>query len=384
MYTSPMQSRKDNYDQRIRVGILFGGKSAEHEVSLKSAESILQAIDTAQFEPILIGIDKTGRWHFDADVARKVSPANRLQAIAADASDGTTVALVPGAGDGSLVAVNKSNAISTLDVIFPVMHGPMGEDGTIQGLLELANIPYVGSGILGSAVGMDKDIMKRLLRDGGIAVADFEVVRTDNLSSEDVDRLVQRLGMPLFVKPANMGSSIGVSKVNSKEGLLPAITEALQFDAKVLVERTVIGDEIECAILGNDNPQASIVGRVIPNRGFYSYEAKYIDENGAILEIPSDIAPDISEKARATAIEAFSVLGCEGMSRVDMFATKDGAIMVNEINTIPGFTKISMYPKLWEASGVPYTELITQLIRLAIEHFERRQKLQTTYKRHLR
>jgi D-alanine-D-alanine ligase len=376
-----MHTSHTGSSRKIRVGILFGGKSAEHEVSLRSAKNVLQAIDTDKFEPVLVGIGKDGRWHYAADQAA-ISGDRDVQ-LTAERDGDSTVTLMPGSRDGALTATAGPDADASLDVVFPILHGPMGEDGSIQGFLELANLPYVGPGILGSAIGMDKDVMKRLLRDAGIAVADFEVVRTAALSPAEVEKLLQRLGLPLFVKPANMGSSVGVTKVNTAEDLLPAIADALRFDLKVLVERAIVGDEIECAVLGNDDPQASVIGRVIPTDGFYSYEAKYIDDKGAALEIPADISPEVSERARAVAIQVFNILSCEGMSRVDMFATKDGSIVVNEINTIPGFTKISMYPKLWEVSGLTYTDLITRLIELAIARFERRQKLATTYDGHM-
>jgi D-alanine-D-alanine ligase len=372
----------ESHGRKIRVGILFGGKSAEREVSLQSAKNVLQAIDKDQFEPVLIGIAKTGAWHFNTQ--QKLSDDPLLSALESSNAASTSVTLLPGGQERQLISPQDRGFQETLDVVFPVLHGPMGEDGTIQGFLELANIPYVGSGVLGSAIGMDKDVMKRLLRDAGLPIADFEVVTSASLSDLHADELISKLGLPLFVKPANMGSSVGVSKATSANELIAAVAEASRFDVKVLVEKAITGDEIECAILGNSNPQASVIGRIIPHEGdFYSYEAKYIDENGAILEIPAKLSSNISEKARQTAISAFTVLGCEGMSRVDMFACKDGSIVVNEINTIPGFTKISMYPKLWEASGVSYTELITRLIHLAIERFEQRQKLEVSYRGHI-
>jgi D-alanine-D-alanine ligase len=372
-----MQDHSKSAKRKIRVGILFGGKSAEHEVSLRSAQNVLEALDKERFEPVLIGIDKTGKWHFDP----------QQKAIGSDVVEpgsDMAVTLQPGNTSRQLVGAYDLKPQTAVDVVFPVLHGPMGEDGTVQGFLELADIPYVGPGILGSAVGMDKDVMKRLLRDAGIPVADFAVLTSAELSVDDAADLIKQLGLPLFVKPANMGSSVGVSRVDKTGDLRQAIEEALQFDVKVLVERAIAGDEIECAVLGNDRPEASIIGRIIPSSGnFYSYEAKYLDEDGAVLEIPAVISKDVSERARETAIETFKVLGCEGMSRVDMFAQKDGTILVNEINTIPGFTAISMYPKLWEASGLPYTDLISHLIDLAIERFEQRHKLRTTYNSHL-
>ena len=367
---------------KIRVGILFGGKSAEHEVSLQSAKSILQAIDKQKFEPVLIAIDKAGKWHYG--ISHEALLSGDTAKIAKALTDVAPATVLPDSGTNSLaIASGSGHSDLALDVIFPVLHGPMGEDGSVQGFLELANLPYVGSGVLGSAIGMDKDVTKRLLRDADITVADFIVLRSAGLTGEQTEATVQKLGLPLFVKPANMGSSIGVSKVETADGLVPTVREALRFDTKVLVEQAIVGSEIECAVLGNDNPQASVIGQVIPQNSFYSYEAKYIDEDGAVLEIPARIPSGVAEKARQLAIKTFTTLGCEGMARVDMFACQDGSIVVNEINTIPGFTKISMYPKLWEASGLPYTQLIDRLIELAIERFERRKQLSTSYDNHL-
>lgn len=371
------QSAQDSHDRKLKVGILFGGKSAEHEVSIESAKNVIQALDADAFEPVLIGIDKSGKWHLDAThmlTGGSASPSSNQPPST------ESMTLLPGGTDGRLIGEDGQNS-HQLDVIFPVLHGPKGEDGAIQGFLELANLPYVGPGILGSAVGMDKDVMKRLLRDAGIRVTDFITVTARDLSTLQPGEVIEKFGLPLFVKPANMGSSVGVTKVESTDGLLQALRLALQFDTKALIEKAVVGDEIECAVLGNDDPKASIVGRIIPTKeDFYSYEAKYVDENGAMLEIPANIPDDVAQRAQAVAIQTFKALGCEGMSRVDMFACGDGSVVVNEINTIPGFTKISMYPKLWEASGVSYTNLITQLLHLAIERFTQRQRLQTTYK----
>lgn len=368
-----------NPKRKIRVGIIFGGKSAEHEVSILSAKNVLQAINKEKYEPTLIAIDKSGGWHFDLSQEALLNGS-----ISRQLSDSSSV---PATSElehlFSRDAKVASKANQPFDVIFPILHGPMGEDGVMQGLLEMANLPYVGPGVLGSAIGMDKDVMKRLLRDSGINVADFTVLKSADLNKKQVDEIVQKLGLPLFVKPANMGSSIGVSKVDIADKLVDAVQEALHFDSKVLVERTVVGDEIECAVLGNDYPKASVIGRIIPKNDFYSYQAKYIDEDGAALEIPAQLPSDVTEKARRVAIQAFTATGCEGLARVDMFARQDGTILVNEINTIPGFTKISMYPKLWEASGLTYAHLIDRLLELAIERYKRRQNLATNYDGHL-
>lgn len=351
-----------SHSQKICIGIVYGGKSAEHDVSLRSAKNVLDALDTKRFMPICIGIAKDGTWYLDTHQAMLEGAAKGIIRIAP----------VLG-GNGLLTGIDRPEIDEKVDVIFPVLHGPMGEDGTVQGILELAGIPYVGPGVLGSAIGMDKDVMKRLLRDADIAVTDFITITETHIHPEAI---IQRFGLPLFVKPANMGSSVGVTKVDAQKALLPAIRDALHFDTKILVEKAVAGDEIECAVLGNTNPQASIVGRIIPRKGdFYSYEAKYLDENGAVLEIPANIPPNSAEEARRIALKVFTALSCQGMARVDMFLRPDGRIIVNEINTIPGFTNISMYPKLWEATGVAYGELISQLIDLALERFQQRKRL---------
>lgn len=366
---------------KLRVGILFGGKSAEHEVSLQSARNIFNAVDKDKFEPVLIGIDKLGRWHFEEE--DKLLEGVSLAALTGIQPD-TMVTLVPGDTNKGLIGAKNLKTHTELDVIFPIVHGPMGEDGTIQGLLELANIPYVGSGILGSAIGMDKDVMKRLLSFNGIKVADFKVIYPQDINNLKTDKLVKELGLPLFVKPANMGSSVGVSMVKDVKDLKPALIEAFKFDNKALIERAIVGEEIECAVLGNDKPKASIIGKIIPKRdGFYSYEAKYVDESGAVLQIPAEIDEEVANKARDVALKAFYALECSGMARVDMFACPDGSIVVNEINTIPGFTKISMYPKLWAASGVSYQDLITELINLGLERYEQKQMLHTSYDGHI-
>lgn len=350
---------------KLIVGIFFGGKTAEHEISLLSAKNVLAALDREKFEPVLIGIDRQGQWH-------RSDASGENDSLAVDET-AAVLAMTPGSG----TLVDTEGKTLKIDVAFPVLHGPMGEDGSIQGLFELADIPYVGPGILGSAVGMDKEVMKRLLTEADIPSAPFIALK----SHEEINlpAIFATLGTPVFVKPANMGSSVGVSKAWNEEELLKAMTEAFLYDSKILVEQAVAGDEIECAVLGNEKPQASAVGHIIPkNDDFYSYDAKYIDEDGAILEIPARLSDELIEKVQTRAVEAFQVLGAEGMSRVDMFVTKDGEILVNEINTIPGFTKISMYPKLWEEAGLPVKDLVTRLIELAIERREGRAALKTS------
>jgi len=321
-----------------KIGILFGGKSAEHEISLLSANNVHEAIDKEKFEPVLIKIDKSGKWQI--------------------------------------------NDIFGCDVIFPILHGPFGEDGTIQGLLKLADIPFVGPGVLGSAVGMDKDVMKRLLRDADIPIGKFFVVQKHEKfpSFNEVEAAFNSTGkgLPFFIKPANMGSSVGISKVRSEAELTAALKEAFLYDTKVIIEEFIAGREIECAVLGNEEPAASVPGEITPSHDFYSYDAKYIDDNGAALQIPAQLDEDTAKRIQALAIKVFKTLCCEGLSRVDLFLKDNGELVVNEINTMPGFTKISMYPKMWEASGLSYTDLITRLIELAINRFERDKLLKTS------
>ncbi len=359
-------------NNKIKVGILFGGKSAEHEVSLQSAKNVAEAIDKNKYEVVLIGIDKTGKWLLNSDSSKFLLNSQDPKLIALNKQNTLSVSLSPESKGFLSDGLNKNNKI---DVIFPILHGPFGEDGTVQGLLKLAGIPFVGSGVLGSAVGMDKDIMKRLLRESGIPVANFMVFK--NKDEISYKKVVKNLGLPLFVKPANLGSSVGISKVSNEIEFKNAIKKAFQYDTKILIEESIIGREIECAVLGNDKPIASIPGEVILNTDFYSYETKYIDENGAMVNIPAKLSKSNIAKIQKLAIKTFEVLSCEGLGRVDMFIKDNGDILVNEINTIPGFTSISMYPKLWEASGISYTKLIDILIKLAIERFNKEQKLKT-------
>jgi D-alanine-D-alanine ligase len=289
------------------------------------------------------------------------------------------VALVPKDNRNQLVNLSSRESLGPIDVVFPVLHGPFGEDGTVQGLLKLFNVPFVGASVLGSAIGMDKDVMKRLLRDAGIPIPDFLVFHKESIDEIDFEQVKKQLGLPLFIKPANLGSSVGIHKVKDESQFMPAILDAFQYDVKILIEEYIKGREIECSVLGNENPIVSIPGEIIPQHEFYSYEAKYIDEKGASLEIPAKLSPEIIKQIQDVALRAFKALCCEGMARVDFFLRNEKEIFVSEINTIPGFTKISMYPKLWEASGIPYTELIDKLIQLALERFEREKKIKISY-----
>lgn len=383
-------------DPRVRVGVLFGGESPEHEVSLRSAKNVIEAIDRERYDIVLIGIDRRGRWHLadESRFLRHASDPRRIRLPHAPVrlalTPGRRARIVPviphepespGEPEDSGEGRPDAAELPELDVIFPVLHGPFGEDGTVQGLLRLAHLPFVGPGILGSAVCMDKDVAKRLLRDAGIPVAPFITVLS-RAEAPSWDEAVAALDAPIFVKPANMGSSVGVSKAETDADYRRALDEAFSFDTKVLLERTIRGREIEISVLGNETPEASIPGEIAPTHAFYSYEAKYLDHDGADLLIPADLDAGTTARAREIAVRAFRALCCEGMARVDLFLATEpcgplpsGSLVINEINTLPGFTRISMYPKLWDASGVSYPELIDRLIRLAIERAERDERL---------
>jgi D-alanine-D-alanine ligase len=362
--------------KKINVAVIFGGRSAEHEVSLQSARNVIQSLDKDRFEPILIGIDRTGRWFLNENTIHILNSESTIMIQLADQGD--EIALTPTGKNSRLINMNNNAAVSHIDVIFPVLHGPFGEDGTIQGLAKMANIPCVGAGILGSAIGMDKDIMKRLLRDAGIQTARFLSLSKETKKHYPYNQIVNQLGNNFFVKPANLGSSVGINKVSDKVNYEKAIEEAFCYDNKIIIEEQINGREIECAVLGNENPIASVAGEIIPADEFYSYNAKYIDKDGAKLVIPAPISDELLKKVQKISLKTFKILECRGMARVDMFITNAEKIIINEINTIPGFTKISMYPKLWEYSGISYKELITKLILLAIEDFENREKLKIT------
>ena len=359
--------------KKLRVGILFGGKSAEHEVSLQSAKNVYDAIDREKYQPLLIGIDKSGRWLLN-DESRFLLDANDPRHIRLNPSS-DEVALVP-RSKGAISSLSALNSGKAVDVVFPILHGPFGEDGTVQGLLKLAEIPFVGAGVLASAACMDKDVMKRLLRDAGLPIGKFQSLLSNDKIPE-YEEINASLGTPFFIKPANMGSSVGVSKVHNEEEYLLAVKEAFEYDTKITIEEFIPGRELECSVLGGDEITASVPGEVKPSHEFYSYDAKYIDENGASLIIPADVSAETAERIRKLAIAVFKTLCCEGLARVDFFLKEDGVIIVNEINTMPGFTRISMYPKLWEASGISYTKLIDRLIELAIGRFEKEKKIKT-------
>jgi D-alanine-D-alanine ligase len=397
--------------KKLRVGILFGGRSGEHEVSLLSAASVFNAIDKDKFEVVPIGITKEGRWVTAGDAERllKGQPAGEgagstqphLRAGDPDATPGAAVlaageavvvppepqrqggSLSPFQTDAALTRRASDRAIN-VDIIFPVLHGTFGEDGTIQGLLELADLPYVGAGVLGSAAGMDKDIMKSLFRAAGLPIVKHvTVLRSEwEANSKKVQKLVEsRLKYPVFVKPANLGSSVGISKAHDGKELGPAIEEAAKFDRKIVIEQGVGGKkqkarEIECSVLGNDSPEASVPGEIVPGKEFYDYTAKYVDE-GSKLIIPAKLSKAETRTVQQLAISAFKAVDCSGLARVDfLMDAKAGKIYLNEINTMPGFTSISMYPKLWAASGLAYSELIERLIQLGLERHQEKKKNQ--------
>jgi len=373
--------------KKTRVIILFGGRSAEHEISLLSARNVYLALDRERFEPVLVGIDKQGRWHLEAEQTL-LAAAGDPRALKLRASGRPLdVPVYPEAREQASLSPSVQTLESRLllrqdDVVFPVLHGTYGEDGTVQGLLELADVAYVGPGTLGSALGMDKDVTKRLLAQAGIPVVPWRLVRATDFVRDRAATLAvaSELGFPVFVKPANAGSSVGVSKVATATALEPALIQALQFDTKVLVETAVCAREIECAVLGNEQPQASIPAEIVVHHkdGFYSYDAKYVDENGAEARIPAALSPELAARVRQLSVETFRCLELAGMTRVDFFLDKnDGTLYVNEVNTIPGFTAISMYPKMWEAAGISQKELVSRLIDFAIERRASRRRLKT-------
>jgi D-alanine-D-alanine ligase len=379
--------------KKLRVGVLFGGRSGEHEVSLLSAASILQAIDRDKFDVTPIGITKEGRWLAAADARSLLEGdqsviARRLRAGDPEATPGakllhegmpTLLAPEPGA---------QAPAGNAIDVVFPVLHGTFGEDGTIQGLFELAGIAYVGSGVLGSSAGMDKDVMKRLFAQAALPIVKHVSLLRDDWrksSRKSIARIEAALKYPLFVKPANLGSSVGINKAHDRKELGPALNEAAKYDRKLVIEEGVGGKkkrarELEVAVLGNDDPRASVVGEIIPSKEFYDYEAKYLSE-GSVPVIPAKLTRTETRKIREMAVAAFKACDLAGLARVDFLMEPDGRrrIYLNEVNTLPGFTQISMYPKLWEATGLGYRDLITRLIELALDR--QAEKAQTTYSR---
>jgi D-alanine-D-alanine ligase len=382
--------------RKLRVGVIYGGRSGEHEVSVASAASVIKHLDRTRYEPVPIRIEKDGRWTIADRAPTAISAAEVIEQARVltprAPRPGRETVLLAHPSEDTLMTIERrtssnsdvDHAVVTglgLDVVFPVLHGPLGEDGTVQGLLELANVPYVGPGVLASAVGMDKAAMRLVFSARGLPIAPW-ITFTRRQWDADRVRVTENalaLGLPVFVKPANLGSSVGISKVKSAEGLAASVEAALEFDRKVVVEAAVLdAREIECAVLGNDEPEASVPGEVIPSREFYDYQAKYLDADSQTI-IPADLPGDVVAEVRRLAIEAFRAIDAAGMSRVDFLLSRTtGALFVNEINTIPGFTTISMYSKMWEATGVTYPMLVDRLIKLAVERHGEKQRLRTS------
>jgi D-alanine-D-alanine ligase len=370
-------------DNKLKVGVLFGGRSGEHEISLLSARAILSAMNPDKYEVIQVGITHDGLWLIGENVLEKFSEGNSL-------NDLTPATMLADPSRQGLYAIQIADQgelirqISKLDVVFPVLHGTYGEDGTIQGLFELAEIAYVGAGVLGSSLGMDKGVFRDIMRANNIPQVETLVILRDDIArslDEVIEKAESLAAYPLFTKPANLGSSVGITKCQNRSDLMEGLMDACRYDRRILVERGLQAREIEVSVLGNDEPIASVPGEVIPSADFYSYEAKYIDDRSELL-IPAPIPFEISQQVREIAIRAYKAVDCAGMARVDFLLDKDtGEVFLNEINTIPGFTKISMYPKLWEASGLSFEDLVNRLIELALERRADRDRTEWRYQR---
>lgn len=363
-------------DGRLRVGVLFGGRSGEHEISLRSASTIIAALDAARYEIVPVGITPDGRWWTGPGVLEMLAAHER--ALRPLVPCGHEVTLVPEPSRRALFVLDGGNQIP-LDVVFPVLHGPCGEDGTVQGLFELAGVAYVGAGVLASALGMDKGAMKAAFRDAGLPVCRWIVTRPHHERVETIrERIETAFGFPCFVKPANLGSSLGIAKVRTPEALDTALREAASWDPKVLVEEAVVARELECGVIGDTEPEASVVGELVPSHDFYDYADKYVDD-GARLLVPAPVTAAVAEAARLLAVRAFRAIDCTGLARVDFFLERDGErLLVNEINTMPGFTAASMFPRLWEASGLALPELLDRLIALALDRHAARARRRTS------
>jgi D-alanine-D-alanine ligase len=369
--------------KKIRVGLVFGGRSGEHEVSLASATSVMANLDSETYEVVPIGITKEGSWLLGTDPPTLLATESQVGENTTNAEQTTAVTFTGDPSLRRLIPMQGNEPLGekgALDVIFPVLHGTYGEDGTLQGMLEMANVPYVGCGVLGAALGMDKEKMKMIFQALGLPIVDYLVYRRSQWerSPETImDAIEQRLGHPCFVKPVNLGSSVGISKAHDRGELEQAIGLAAEFDSKIIVERGINCRELECAVLGNDEPIASVVGEVIASNEFYDYNAKYLDNMSQVI-IPANIPQAVADEVRRQSVNAFLALDLNGLARVDFFLDKiSGQVYINEVNTMPGFTQISMYPKLWEASGLPYAELLNRLIELAIERYEDKQRNRT-------
>ncbi len=369
--------------KKMRVGIVYGGRSGEHEVSLASAASVMANLDSERYEAVPIGITKEGSWLLGTK-PQELLAAEQQVGVEVGLDETRAVTLTGDPRLRRLIPVREGEQLGSqgaVDVIFPVLHGTYGEDGSLQGLLEMANVPYVGCGVLGSALGMDKEKMKMLFASVGLPIVDYLVYRRSRWEREPeaiLDAIEQRLGYPNFVKPVNLGSSVGVSKAHDREELIHAVNVAAEYDHKIIIERGIDCRELECGVLGNDEPLASVVGEIVSSNEFYDYRAKYLDGKSQIV-IPADIPLATAEEVRRQSVQAFAVLDLSGLARVDFFLERGtGQVYLNEVNTMPGFTAISMYPKLWEARGVPYSQLIDRLIELAIERHEDRQRNRTS------
>ena len=369
---------------KLRVGLLFGGRSVEHQVSIRSATSILAALDTKRYDITLIGVDPAGRWH--AAPAGTLPGALLAEGARALPDSDTREVMLPATPEGAtLISADGSESLlgADLDVVIPIIHGRGGEDGTLQGLLQLAGVAYVGSGVLSSAIQMDKDVAKRLLQADGLPVVPWLTFKGNDLLPEQISETaricLEQLGAPLFVKPANSGSSVGIRRAEDIKTLVAAIEDARRYDTKVLLEQAVDARELEVAVMGNDTPQASLAGEIRPKGGFYDYEAKYVDDATELI-IPADLTQTESDAIRELAVRAYKTLDAAGLARVDFLMRRDdGTIFINELNSLPGFTQISMYPRLWEATGLSYTDLLDRLIELALERHEQEAALITHY-----
>ena len=383
---------------KIRVGLVFGGRSSEHEVSLMSARSVMDAVDSDRYEVVPIGITKEGRWIAGGDPMRALVYGQSLgTGLEYNNEFCRPAALLGDPGNRALVQMHEKDGravslsmVAELDVIVPVLHGPYGEDGTVQGLLELAGLAYAGAGVVGSAVAMDKVIFKKVMQAEGLPILPYELALRSEWERDPagvIERIEAALFYPIFVKPVNLGSSVGISKCHNPAELKAGLKLAARFDRRLVAEQGIEAREIECSVLGNDDPIASVAGEILPSRDFYSYQAKYLDEgeDASGLLIPAPISDDLMAQVQAWAVQAYKAIDCAGMARVDFLLEKEGQhgnespplLYINEINTIPGFTSISMYPKLWQASGIPYPELISRLIELAVERHTEKERSQT-------
>lgn len=364
---------------KITLGLVFGGKSAEHEISVISAKNIAQAADKEKYLLIPIGIDKNGNW-FIVDYNLLISQPDNPKNLNLVFEASSQISLIPKENSNAIININTGKTHGKLDAVFCIIHGSLGEDGALQGYFKVLDIPYVGADVLGSSIGMDKEVSKKLLNQANLPIADFLIYKASEKNQIKFETVRSRLGLPVFIKPVTAGSSVGVHKSSDEAGFYDAIENAFRYDGRIIIEEFIRGREIECAILGNEDLTASLPGEVIPQHDFYSYEAKYVDENGAILKMPAELNDSIIKKVQEVAKNTYKALFCQGMARVDLFLKENGDIVVNEINTLPGFTKISMYPKLLALSGIPYPELIDRLIQLGIDRQKTERKLKTDYK----